>query len=83
VNTPLYEERKHDLVQAARSSAFEIPLSSRSEVIERGTYEELRTIPTVFRFRPNPDMLLDVSLRKALLDGPEAARHSCFSFAVR
>jgi hypothetical protein len=45
--------------------------------------KELRAVLAVFRFRLNPDMLLDVSLVKALLDGPEAARSSRFSFASR
>ena len=87
VNTSPYEERKRELLEAARSSILALPLPSRSEVIERGIgeeqIEELRAILAVFRFRLNPDMLLDVSLIKALLDGPEAARHSRFSFAAR
>ena len=87
VHTPSYEERKQDLLEAAQSSVLELPLPSRKEVVERGMgeeqIEELRAILAVFRFRLNPDMLLDVSLIKALLDGPEAARSSRFSFAAR
>jgi hypothetical protein len=88
VNTPPYEGRKRELLEAARSSVLELPLPSRSEVVERGIIdeeqiEELRAVLAVFRFRLNPDMLLDVSLVKALLDGPEAARSSRFSFASR
>jgi hypothetical protein len=88
VNTTPYEERKHELLEAARSSVLELPLPSRREVVERGIIgeeqiEELRAILAVFRFRLNSDMLLDVSLIKALLDGPEAARSSRFSFAAR
>ncbi len=86
VNTTPYEERKHELLEAARSSILELPLPSRSEVLERGIgeeqIEELRAILSVFRFRLNSDMLVDVSLIKALLDGPEAARSSRFSFAA-
>ncbi|CAA9441421.1 MAG: hypothetical protein AVDCRST_MAG80-1368 [uncultured Rubrobacteraceae bacterium] len=85
VATDLYEERKRDLLEAARSSVFELPLPSRSEAVERGIneeqIEELRAILAVFRFRIIVDTLLDVSLIKALLDGPEAARSSRFSFA--
>lgn len=88
VNTTPYEERKRELLEAARSSVLELPLPSRNEVVERGIISEeqvgeLRAILTVFRFRLNPDMLLDVSLIKALLDSPEAARSSRFSFAAR
>lgn len=85
VDTVIYEERKRDLLEAARSSVFELPLPGRGEVAQRGIdeeqIEELRAILAVFRFRLNADMLLDVSLIKALLDGPEAARFSRFSFA--
>ncbi len=88
VNTTPYEERKRELLEAARSSVLELPLPSRREVVERGIIGEeqigeLRAILAVFRFRLNADMLLDVSLIKALLDGPEAARSSRFSFAAR
>ena len=87
VGTPAYEERKRDLVQAARDAALGLPLPSRGEVVESGVDEErigeLRAILAVFRFRLNPDTLLDVSLIKSLLDGPEAARSSRFSFAAR
>ncbi len=88
VNTPPYEERKRELLEAARSSVLELSLPSRSEVIERGIIgeeqiEELRAVLAVFRFRLNPDLLLDVSLVKALLDGPEAARSTRFSFTAR
>ena len=85
IGTPAYEERKRDLLEAARVSALELPLPGRGEVIEKGLgeeqVEEIRAILAVFRFRLNPDTLLDASLVKALLDGPEAARSSRFSFA--
>ncbi|MDP9425511.1 MAG: halocarboxylic acid dehydrogenase DehI family protein [Actinomycetota bacterium] len=85
IGTPAYEERKRDLLEVARASALELSLPGRGEVIERDLgeeqVEELRAILAVFRFRLNPDTLLDVSLIKALLDGPEAARSSRFSFA--
>ncbi len=62
-------------------------LPSRSEAAERGVseeqIEELRAILAVFRFRLNADTLLDVSLIKALLDGPNAGRSSRFGFATR
>lgn len=87
VNMPPYEKRKRELLEAAQSSVLELTLPGRSEVVERGINEgqigELRAILAVFRFRLNSDMLLDVSLIKALLDGPEAARSSRFSFVAR
>jgi len=53
---------------------LELPLPGRSKLTERGIseeqIEELRAILAVFRFRLNADTLLDVSLTKALLDGP-------------
>ena len=86
VGTPPYEERKRDLLEAARGAVLELPLPSRSEALERGTDEErireLRAILAVFRFRVISDTFPEVSLIKALLDGPEAARSSRFSFAA-
>jgi hypothetical protein len=65
VNTPPYEERKRELLEVARSSVLGLPLPSRSEVVERDIMDEeqikeLRAVLAVFRFRLNPDMLLDV-----------------------
>jgi hypothetical protein len=43
--------------------------------------DEIRAILAVFRLRLIPDLLLDVTLIKAALDGPEAAQSSRFSVA--
>src|SRR5215207_5748377 len=87
IDTAPYEERKRDLLAASRNIVLELPLPSRSEAFQRGLTEEqvaeLCAILAVFRFRIISDMFLDVSLIKALLDGPEAARYSRFSFAPR
>ena len=87
VGTPPYEERKRDLLEAARGSVLELPLPSSSEALERGVteeqIEELRAILAVFRFRVICDTFPEVSLIKALLDSPEATRSSRFSFAAR
>lgn len=85
VNTVAYEERKREVLEAARGAVLELPLPGKREVLEKGVVDEeqvgeLRAILAVFHFRLNADMLLDVSLIKALLDGPEAARSSRFSF---
>ena len=85
VNTVAYEERKRDVLEGARDAVLGLPLPGKREVLERGVVDEeqvgeLRAILAVFRFRLNADMLLDVSLIKALLDGPEATHFSRFSF---
>jgi hypothetical protein len=81
VNTVAYEERKREVLEAARGAVLELPLPGKREVLEKGVVDEeqvgeLRAILAVFHFRLNADMLLI----KALLDGPEAARSSRFSF---
>jgi hypothetical protein len=43
---------------------------------------DIRAILAVFRLRLIPDLLLDVTLVKALLDGGEAAQSSRFSVAA-
>jgi predicted component of type VI protein secretion system len=87
VGTAPYEERKRDVLGAARSSVLELPLPSKSDAAERSVndeqIEEIRAVLAVFRFRLVSDMLLDVSLIKALIDGPEATRFFRFSFATR
>jgi len=85
IDTAPYKERKRGLLAASRNTVLELPLPSRSEILQRGLTEEqvaeLRAILAVFRFRIISDMFLEVSLIKALLDGPENARSSRFSFA--
>ena len=85
IGTPPYEERKHVLLEEARSAVLELPMPRRDEAVESGLeeeqIEEVCAILAVFRFRVISDMFLDVSLIKAMLDGPEAARSSRFSFA--
>ena len=56
-----------------KGSATEKAVSSRE-------LQEIRAICTLFRFRFVSDLLPDVSLIEAMLDGPEAARSSRFSF---
>ena len=84
-HTVPYEERKRDLLEEARSTVLELPLPNRDEILELDVDEEqigeIRAILALFRFRLISDMFLDVSLIKAMLDGPEATRSSRFSFA--
>lgn len=86
VGTAPYGERKRGLLEGARNSVLGLPLPSGEEAAERGVDEErireIRAILAVFRFRVISDTFLDVSLIKALLDGPGAARTSRFSFLL-
>lgn len=81
-----YERRKGELLQYARSAVLELPLPGREEATALGVDDEsvgeLRAILAVFRFRVIPDTFLEVAIIKAMLDGPEAARSSRFSFAA-
>ncbi len=84
IGTDSYEERKRELLEETRSTVLKLPLPARDEAVDRGLeeeqIEEIRAILAVFRFRVISDTFLDVSLIKAMLDGPEAARSSRFSF---
>jgi len=86
VGSRAYERRKGELLQHARSAVLELPLPSKGEVSALGVDDEsageLRAILAVFRLRVIPDTFLEVALIKAMLDGPEAARSSRFSFAT-
>ena len=81
--SPAYERHKQAVLEQAlrtvetftvKSSGTEAGISSPRQSAE------IRAICAVFRFRLIPDLLLDVSLIKAMLDGPDAARVSRFSY---
>lgn len=78
------EERKLDLLRHAKGVAGLMPLPARAEVIPLGFEEkdvrDLRSVLATFRFRIIPDTFVEVALIKALIDGPEAASKSRFSF---
>ncbi len=84
VGAPAYARRKRELLEEARDAALELPLPTAEEAFDNGLSEEqaaeIRAILALFRFRIISDTLLEVPLVKALLDGPEAARFSRFSF---
>jgi hypothetical protein len=84
VGEPAYAERKRELLEEARNVALELPLTTAEEARRRGVNEEgigeIRAVLALFRFRIISDTFLEVPLVKAFLDGPEAARHSRFSF---
>lgn len=84
VGEPAYTERKRELLEEARNVALELPLPTAEEARRHGVSEEeiddIRAVLALFRFRIISDTFLEVPLVKAFLDGPEAARHSRFSF---
>lgn len=78
-----YGLRKSDLLEEARDMVLGMSLPDRKELgLDGERLEDLRAILAVFRFRVIPDTFLEVALIKAMLDGPEAARVSRFSFAL-
>jgi hypothetical protein len=84
-STP-YEERKRALVGHAESFVRELlPLGTEAAVEWQAwdpkQTDDIRSVLAVFRFKLIPDLLLDVTLIKAMLDGPDAARFSRLSVA--
>ena len=83
VGSPAHGQRKDELLEEARNVALRLSLPEQEELgLDDESLEELRAILAMFRFRVIPDTFLEVAVIKAMLDGPEAARISRFSFAV-
>jgi hypothetical protein len=87
VGSPEYDERKSRVVARAEMELRNVLGAGATggggaNRIPQESMEEVRAILSVFRYRLIPDLLLDVSLIKAMLDGPEAARRSRFSVAA-
>ncbi|HZD39256.1 MAG TPA: halocarboxylic acid dehydrogenase DehI family protein, partial [Terriglobales bacterium] len=81
VQSPDYERRKEKLAEQSMGAVRSYcPLPIRQAVWSSRELEELKEISAVFRFRLIPDLLLDVALVKAMIDGPDSARGSRFSF---
>jgi len=78
-------QRERLIVRAERVSGwvepFEPEVLAEYEV-SPAQEEELRALLLVFRLRTIPDLLLDVSLIAAMLEGPDEARRSRFSAAA-
>lgn len=76
-----YEERKQELIEKALACIRNLPVT-KTEKPEMGKEqgEEIKLILTAFQHKFIPEMLLDVALIKAMLDGEEAAS-SRFSVA--
>jgi hypothetical protein len=87
VASPKYEQRREILLgQALRALEDCCPSWKNFSIngsLSSRELEEIRAICAVFRYRLIPDVLLDVSLIRAMLDGPEVARSSRFSFSKK
>lgn len=84
VRSAIYEQRKQAVLEQALRMVqpFRVKSSETMAGISSGESADIKAICAVFRFRLVPDLLLDVSLIKAMLDGPDAARISRFSYHV-
>lgn len=77
-----YEERKRVLVERARAGVRSLPGGGAGKAdLDRIGTNDIRAILAAFRFKFIPEMLIDVTLIKAMLDGPEVATSSRFSSA--
>lgn len=86
VAAPDYEEQGRLLVVRARLTMAALRPGGEPIAVETGLGEEERrdvqSILAVFRLRLIPDMMLDIALIKAMLDGADAARSSRLSAAA-
>jgi hypothetical protein len=86
VGSAAYVRHKEDVTDRALRVVRRLSLPRTGTVAAFGVTEaelaDIRAILAVFRLRLIPDILLDVTLVKALLDGGEAARSSRFSVAA-
>lgn len=82
VGSSPYEERKQELIKEALTGIGNLPLPKvKKPEMDKEQGEEIRRILTAFQHKFIPEMLLDVALLKAMLDGEEAAAFSRFSAA--
>lgn len=80
VGSDAYETRKRLLVDQARSASRDLPDGGAPAAdADVNRTEEIRALLAAFRFKFIPEMLIDVALIKAMLDGPQAATSSRFS----
>jgi hypothetical protein len=78
VGSDAYKQRKQALLALAETLLAREVLQKRSQPAADGD-ESVGAILAVFRYRLIPDLLLDVTLIKTMLDGPDAAACSRFS----
>ena len=83
---PAYEACKRAVVERALTAFSTVPPHHERDAhgaigrnLPAGVVGDLRAALAVFRFRVIPDLLLDVTLVRAMLDGPDAACRSRFS----
>jgi hypothetical protein len=83
VGSTAYEEREREreLVEWASAAVRGLPAPPVEPPVSGEEAAEIRHILAVFRFRIIPDLLMDVSSIKAMLDGTGEARSSRFSAA--
>jgi hypothetical protein len=75
-----YEERKKKLIEQAEAIVRNLSFPKVEETgLDEEQRSEVRAILAAFRLKFIPEMLLDVALVKAMLDGPEEASSSRFS----
>lgn len=82
VGSSAYEERKQELIEQALAGIRNLPKPEMEKpAMEKEQSNEIKGILITFQHKFIPEMLLDVALIKALLDGPEATTSSRFSAA--
>lgn len=88
VDSDAYRGRRRILANGAEESArglrfIGVAGAGTPDVggVTREDEEEIHAVLAVFRFKLIPDLLMDVALIKAMLDGRDAARRSRFSAA--
>ena len=84
VGSDAYEARKGMLIDFARGAVRNLPIAGTAATeLHEAQRDEVRALLAAFRSKFIPEMLLDVALIKALIDGPASARASRFSVAER
>ena len=79
VGSIAYEERKRLLVEQALAVVQNLPEAGPQAEARGSREQEIQAILAAFRFKFIPEMLIDVSLIKAMLDGTDEATSSPFS----
>jgi hypothetical protein len=82
VGSAVYEERKQGIIKQAQSDLSTLSLPEIKPIaLEQEQRAEIKAILLAFQHKFIPEMLLDVALIKAMLDGKEEASFSRFSVA--
>lgn len=83
VGSPAYEQLREYLVEQALNGLRSLPIDPfEKPPLAAEQKEEIQALLAAFRFKFIPEMLLDATFIKALLDGPEEAFTSRFSVSV-